>query len=73
MQIKVGEKIAELTQNEAAYVSSGAAGGISLALAACIAGTIPPRSTPSRISKESRRTKSSSSEPSAMATITPLA
>ena len=43
MQIKVGEKIAELTQNEAAYVSSGAAGGISLALAACIAGTDPAK------------------------------
>jgi L-seryl-tRNA(Ser) seleniumtransferase len=41
MQIKVGEKIAELTQNEAAYVSSGAAGGITLAVAACIAGTDP--------------------------------
>ena len=41
MQIKVGEKIAEMTQNEAAYVSSGAAGGITLTVAACIAGTDP--------------------------------
>ncbi len=41
MQIKVGEKIAAMTQNEAAYVSSGAAGGITLAVAACIAGDDP--------------------------------
>jgi uncharacterized pyridoxal phosphate-dependent enzyme len=38
-QRKVGERIAELTQNEAAFVSSGAAAGIALAVAACIAGT----------------------------------
>ena len=43
MQIKVGEKIAEMTQNEAAYVSSGAAGGITLSVAACIAGTDPAK------------------------------
>jgi L-seryl-tRNA(Ser) seleniumtransferase len=36
LQRRVGERIAELTQNEAAYVSSGAAAGIVLATAACI-------------------------------------
>ena len=34
-------RIAELTKNEAAYVSSGAAAGITLAVATCIAGTDP--------------------------------
>jgi uncharacterized pyridoxal phosphate-dependent enzyme len=43
MQRRVGERIAELTHNEAAYVSCGAAAGISLAVAACIAGTDPAR------------------------------
>lgn len=38
---KVAQRIAELTQNEAAYVSSGAAGGITLAVAACMTGTDP--------------------------------
>jgi L-seryl-tRNA(Ser) seleniumtransferase len=41
MQRKAGERIAELTGNEACYVSSGAAGGIALCIAACIAGTDP--------------------------------
>ena len=36
LQQRVGERIAELTQNEAAYVSSGAAAGLVLATAACI-------------------------------------
>ena len=35
MQTRVGEAIAEMTGNEAAYVSCGAAGGIALAVAAC--------------------------------------
>jgi uncharacterized pyridoxal phosphate-dependent enzyme len=39
MQIKVGQRIAEITRNEAAYVSSGAAAGITLAVASCIAGS----------------------------------
>lgn len=39
MQARVGQRIAELTRNEAAYVSSGAAAGITLSVAACIAGT----------------------------------
>jgi L-seryl-tRNA(Ser) seleniumtransferase len=43
LQVKVGERIAELTRNEAAYVSAGAAAGITLAVAACIAGTDPAR------------------------------
>jgi uncharacterized pyridoxal phosphate-dependent enzyme len=43
MQRRVGERIAELTKNEAAYVSSGAAGGITVAVAAAIAGTDPEK------------------------------
>ncbi|HZP83103.1 MAG TPA: aminotransferase class V-fold PLP-dependent enzyme [Chthonomonadaceae bacterium] len=39
LQRRVGEEIAALTRNEAAYVSSGAAAGLTLATAACIAGT----------------------------------
>lgn len=39
LQRRVGERIAALTHNEACYVSSGAAAGITLAVAACIAGT----------------------------------
>jgi uncharacterized pyridoxal phosphate-dependent enzyme len=41
MQRKVGEAIARLTNNEAAYVSCGASSGITLAVAACMAGTDP--------------------------------
>ena len=41
LQIRVGEQLAELTHNEAAYVSSGAAAGLVLAAAACITGTDP--------------------------------
>lgn len=43
VQRRVGERIAELTRNEAAYVTSGAAAGIVLAVAACIAGTDPEK------------------------------
>jgi uncharacterized pyridoxal phosphate-dependent enzyme len=43
MQARVGRRVAELTGNEAAYVSSGAAAGIVLAVAACIAGTDPAK------------------------------
>ena len=38
LQRRVGERIAELTRNEAAYVSSGAAAGMVLATAACTVG-----------------------------------
>lgn len=38
LQAKVGDKIAELTRNDACYVSSGAAAGIAIAIAACVAG-----------------------------------
>jgi uncharacterized pyridoxal phosphate-dependent enzyme len=38
LHVAVGSRIAELTKNEAAYVSSGAAAGITLSVAACIAG-----------------------------------
>jgi D-glucosaminate-6-phosphate ammonia-lyase len=41
LQDKVGRKIAEWTHNEAAYISSGAAAGLVLSTAACIAGTDP--------------------------------
>ncbi len=40
-QRRVGERIAQLTRNDAAFVSSGAAAGITLSVAACIAGIDP--------------------------------
>ncbi len=43
MQTRVGEAIAGMTGNEAAYVSCGAAGGTALAVAACMAGTDPEK------------------------------
>jgi L-seryl-tRNA(Ser) seleniumtransferase len=39
LQRRVGERIAKMTQNEAAYVCSGAAAGLTLATAACVTGT----------------------------------
>jgi D-glucosaminate-6-phosphate ammonia-lyase len=39
LHVRVSERLAELTHNEAAYVSSGAAAGLVLAAAACITGT----------------------------------
>ncbi len=41
LQARVGERIAALTGNEACYVSAGAAAGLVVATAACIAGTDP--------------------------------
>jgi L-seryl-tRNA(Ser) seleniumtransferase len=41
LQSKVGARLAELTRNEAAYVTSGAAAGLVLATGACIAGKDP--------------------------------
>jgi uncharacterized pyridoxal phosphate-dependent enzyme len=41
LQEAVGGRIAELTNNEAAFVSSGAAAGIMLSVATCIAGANP--------------------------------
>lgn len=41
LQTKVGAEIARLTRNEAAYVSAGAAAGLVLATAACVAGDDP--------------------------------
>jgi uncharacterized pyridoxal phosphate-dependent enzyme len=41
LQVAAGRRIADLTNNEAAYVSSGAAAGITLAVAACLAGADP--------------------------------
>lgn len=43
LQRVVSERIAALTHNEACYVSSGAAAGIMLSIAACIAETDPER------------------------------
>ena len=41
LQASVGARIATLTNNEAAHVSSGAAAGITLSIAACMAGKDP--------------------------------
>ena len=38
LQRRVGERIAAMTRNEACYVSAGAAAGIAIAVAGCIAG-----------------------------------
>jgi L-seryl-tRNA(Ser) seleniumtransferase len=43
LQAKVGQRIAEWTQNEAAYVSSGAAAGLVLSTAACMTGLDPEK------------------------------
>ena len=43
LSARVGERIAELTHNEAAFVTSGAAAGVAIAIAACVAGTDPER------------------------------
>lgn len=43
LQRRVGERIARLTRNEACYVASGAAAGLTLGTAACISGTDPAR------------------------------
>lgn len=43
LQLSVGARLAALTRNEAAYVTSGAAAGLTLATAACMAGTDPAR------------------------------
>ncbi|HEY3061695.1 MAG TPA: aminotransferase class V-fold PLP-dependent enzyme [Chloroflexota bacterium] len=45
LQQRVGDRIAELTGNEACYVSSGAAAGMAIAISACIAGTDRARLT----------------------------
>src|ERR1051326_2096644 len=38
LQRRVGERIAEVTGNDACYVSCGAAAGMAIAIAGCIAG-----------------------------------
>jgi D-glucosaminate-6-phosphate ammonia-lyase len=43
LQAAAGRRLAELTHNEAAYVSSGAAAGLVLATAACITGDDPAK------------------------------
>ena len=43
LQKRVGEEIAKLTHNEAAYVSCGAAAGLTLSTAACITGLDPAK------------------------------
>jgi L-seryl-tRNA(Ser) seleniumtransferase len=44
LHIRAGHAIAQLTHNQAAYVSCGAAAGITLAIATCMAGTDPAKS-----------------------------
>jgi L-seryl-tRNA(Ser) seleniumtransferase len=41
LQRRAGERIAGLTRNEACYISSGAAAGMAIAIAGCIAGRDP--------------------------------
>src|SRR5262245_65662900 len=43
LQAAAGRRLAELTRNEAAYVSCGAAAGLVLATAACITGEDPEK------------------------------
>lgn len=43
LQAKAGQRIAEWTHNEAAYITCGAAAGIVLSTAACMAGTDPDK------------------------------
>jgi L-seryl-tRNA(Ser) seleniumtransferase len=40
---KAGERLAQITRNEAAYITSGAASGLMLAAAACITGNNPDK------------------------------
>ncbi len=39
LSAQVGKRLAEITRNEAAVVTSGAAAGVAIAIAACVAGT----------------------------------
>lgn len=41
--LKAGEKLAQMTRNEAAYITSGAASGLMLAAAVCITGNNPDK------------------------------
>src|SRR5437764_6412271 len=43
LQLSVGARLAALTRNEAAYVTTGAAAGLTLATAACMVGADPAR------------------------------
>jgi len=43
LQAKAGQRIAEWTHNEAAYITCGAAAGIVLSTSACMAGTDPDK------------------------------
>jgi uncharacterized pyridoxal phosphate-dependent enzyme len=43
LSARVGERLATMTRNEAAIVTSGAAAGVAIAIAACVAGTDPER------------------------------
>ena len=69
LQRRAGERIAALTGNEACYICSGAAAGIAIAVAACIAGTTPPQ-LPACPTSRGRPPRSSSTAPTATATIT---
>ncbi|MGD9714247.1 MAG: aminotransferase class V-fold PLP-dependent enzyme, partial [Thermomicrobiales bacterium] len=41
LQLKAGQRIAVLTGNESAFITSGAAAGIAMCVASCVAGTDP--------------------------------
>lgn len=43
LQRKAGERIASLTKNEGAYITSGASAGLAISTAACITGTDPAK------------------------------
>jgi uncharacterized pyridoxal phosphate-dependent enzyme len=43
LQQRVGERIAELTHNDACYISSGAAAGVAVAVSACLTGGDPAK------------------------------
>ena len=45
LQLSVGARLAALTHNDAAYVTSGAAAGLTLSTAACMAGMDPARAS----------------------------
>src|SRR5437764_6166062 len=61
LQRRVGERIAQLTNNEACYVSCGAAAGMAISIAACIVDQDPeairrlPESGPEVIVHRSQR------------------
>src|SRR5262249_29897391 len=43
LQRRIGEELAKITRNKAAYVATGAAAGIALGVAACVTGDAPAK------------------------------